>query len=123
MTQTPSGTKALFDLRMQNHRFDVALNNLVQGVCFFDGARRLILANRRFAEIYGLTLDSIQPGTTLKEIVELRHAVNAHPNMTPDEYLLLKIYDSAGDGIARLTARPDAAKCGAVRAGRPGLGR
>ena len=87
MTQTPSGTKALFDLRMQNHRFDVALNNLVQGVCFFDGARRLILANRRFAEIYGLTLDSIQPGTTLKEIVELRHAVNAHPNMTPDEYL------------------------------------
>jgi hypothetical protein len=24
--------------------------------------------------------------------------------MTPDEYLLLKIFDSAGDGVARLTA-------------------
>src|ERR1700729_1014077 len=70
---TPGGAmphKAMFDLRLQNHRFDVALNNLVQGVCFFDGAKRLILANRRYAEIYGLTLDSIQPGTTLKEIVE-----------------------------------------------------
>ena len=26
------------------------------------------------------------------------------PDMAPDEFLLIKIYDSAGDGIARLTA-------------------
>jgi hypothetical protein len=33
-----------------------------------------------------------------------RHRWYYFPDMTPDEYLLLKIYDSAGDGIARLTA-------------------
>jgi hypothetical protein len=29
------------------------------------------------------------------------------PDMAPDEFLLIKIYDSAGDGIARLTALDD----------------
>ena len=49
--------------RRIEQQLDMALNNLTQGVCFFDGARRLILANRRYAEIYGLSTDTIRPGT------------------------------------------------------------
>ena len=77
----------MYDLQIQNHRLNVALNNLTQGVCFFDGSQRLVLANRRYAEIYGLPLECIRPGTTLKEIVERRVAVDAFPNMTAEEYL------------------------------------
>jgi diguanylate cyclase (GGDEF)-like protein len=83
----PSSDMSLSDLRIQNDRFDVALNNLIQGVCFFDGSRRLILANRRYAEIYGLPFDCIRPGTTLEEIVAHRFAANAAPNMSSEEYL------------------------------------
>jgi diguanylate cyclase (GGDEF)-like protein len=75
------------ELQIQNHRFDVMLNNLTQGVCFFDGAHRLILANRRYAEMYNLPMEAIRPGTTLKEIIDLRFAVGASPDMTRDEYL------------------------------------
>jgi PAS domain-containing protein len=85
--QATDKTSGMYDLLLQNQRFDVALNNLSQGVCFFDGSRRLVLANRRYAEIYGLSPECIRPGTTLDEIVERRFAVNAFPNMTPEEYL------------------------------------
>jgi hypothetical protein len=43
-------------------------------------------------------------GETYALVFNPRHRWYYFPNMTPDEYLLLKIYDSAGDGIARLTA-------------------
>ena len=83
----PAFGRAARELQIQNHRFDVALNNLTQGVCFFDGTQRLILANRRYAEIYNLSAESVDPGTTLTEIVDLRFASGAFPEMSRDEYL------------------------------------
>jgi|GEM_PF-7094402 len=35
-------------------RFDTALNNMSQGLCFFDGAQRLITCNRRYIDMYDL---------------------------------------------------------------------
>ena len=35
-------------LEEQNFRFDAALNNMAQGLCLFDPALRLLIANRRF---------------------------------------------------------------------------
>jgi diguanylate cyclase (GGDEF)-like protein len=93
-------------LQTQIDRFDVALNNLTQGVCFFDGARRLILANQRYAEIYNLPLNSIRPGTTLEEIVDSRYAAGTFPDMTREEYLTwraaIAIADEPSDTIVEL---------------------
>jgi diguanylate cyclase (GGDEF)-like protein/PAS domain S-box-containing protein len=73
--------------RRTERQLDVALNNLTQGVCFFDGEHRLILANRRYAEIYDLSMDTIRPGTKLEEIVDRRFAAGTFPDMTREEYL------------------------------------
>ena len=43
-------------------------------------------------------------GETYALVFNPRHRWYYFPHMSPDEFLLLKIYDSAGDGIARLTA-------------------
>lgn len=43
-------------------------------------------------------------GETYAFVFNPAHRWYYFPQMTPDEVLLLKIYDSAGDGIARLTA-------------------
>ena len=40
-------------LREQSLRFDVALSNMSQGLCMFDAEQRLIVCNRRYAELYG----------------------------------------------------------------------
>lgn len=74
-------------LERTNQRFDIALSNMSQGLCFFDGGRKLIVANRRYGEIYNLDPDSIVPGTSLKAIVELRVAAGSGPKMAADAYL------------------------------------
>jgi len=43
------------ELRTQNQRFDAALNNMSQGLAMFDHTRRLIVCNKRYKEVYGLS--------------------------------------------------------------------
>ena len=74
------------ELEAQARRYQTAFDAISQGVGFFDRERRLIVANRRYAEIYGLTSDQLPPGTTLREITERRAAVGACP-MAVDDYL------------------------------------
>jgi diguanylate cyclase (GGDEF)-like protein len=74
-------------LRTQNIRFDVVLEKMRQGLCFFDGSKRLIVANKRYAEIYGISPGAIRPGMALPEIVDLRFAAGSVPEMTQAEYL------------------------------------
>ena len=54
------------ELRAWNLRLDAALKNMSQGLCLYDAEQRVVIANSRFAEIYGLTPDQVKPGTTLR---------------------------------------------------------
>ena len=49
---------------------DLALENMSQGLCLFDKDERLLIANKRYSEIFGFPEGRIQPGMTLREIVE-----------------------------------------------------
>ena len=73
-------------LRVRNTQFDLAINNMSQGLCFFDGAQRLVVCNRRYIEMYRLNPDLVHPGTTLREIIDLRFAAGSFPQMGPEEY-------------------------------------
>jgi diguanylate cyclase (GGDEF)-like protein/PAS domain S-box-containing protein len=68
-------------------RFDMALNNMSQGLCFFDGEQRLIVCNRRYIDMYDLCAESVAPGMLLAEIVDLRLEAGSFPAMTRDGYL------------------------------------
>jgi len=52
--------------RARAQRCQTVIDNISQGVSLFDREGRLILCNRRFAEIYRLTLDQVAPGATLR---------------------------------------------------------
>jgi diguanylate cyclase (GGDEF)-like protein len=43
-------------------QLDVAISNVSQGICFFDGEQRLIVCNRRLGEIYRLPHAATRPG-------------------------------------------------------------
>ena len=75
-------------LEGQALRFETAIDNVSQGICFFDAGERLILSNRRYAEIYHIAPEQLQPGLTLREIVELRVAVGTSATEA-DAYLAL----------------------------------
>ena len=62
----------------------MALTNMVQGLAMFDGQERLVLANVRYAELFGLDPEEIEPGTTLKRVIERRAAKGHYPNVQLD---------------------------------------
>lgn len=71
----------------QNKWFDTALNNMTQGLCFFDADERLIVCNRRYVDIHGLPPERIVPGVRLSEIVSMRSAIGSLPTMSEADYL------------------------------------
>lgn len=71
----------------QTLRFRAVLDHMSQGVCFFDAETRLLVSNRRYAEIYGLSPAQIRPGMSLKEIVDLRALVGSDPAMSYEDYI------------------------------------
>jgi diguanylate cyclase (GGDEF)-like protein len=73
--------------KTQNLRFNTAINNIRQGLCFFDRSQRLIVCNDLYAEMYHLTGDMVRPGTTLREIVDYRYASGRFPDMSRAKYL------------------------------------
>ena len=48
-------------LRARNFQFDTAINNMSQGLCFFDSDHRLIVCNDRFVEMYDIPARPRQP--------------------------------------------------------------
>ncbi len=69
-------------LHAKNSQFDVALNNMIQGLCMFDGEQRLIVCNRRYLEIYGFSPSVVKSGILLADI--MRHSVSIG-NYTEEE--------------------------------------
>jgi diguanylate cyclase (GGDEF)-like protein/PAS domain S-box-containing protein len=74
-------------LRVRNLQFDTAINNMTQGLCFFDADRKLIVCNKRYIEMYDLPPNRVGPGTPLSEVFDLRFEAGSTPAMTRDEYL------------------------------------
>ncbi len=75
------------NLRVRNLQFDTAINNMSQGLCFFDADQRLIVCNERYIEMYDLPPGRVGPGTPLSEVVDLRFEAGSFPAMTRDQYL------------------------------------
>jgi diguanylate cyclase (GGDEF)-like protein/PAS domain S-box-containing protein len=72
-------------LEAQAASYQTAFDAIAQGVCLFDSEERVIVSNRRFAEIYRLAAEEMHPGATVREIVELRAAAGTCA-MAGDDY-------------------------------------
>ena len=86
-TQYELGRAQEETLRVRNFQFDTAINNMSQGLCFFDSDHRLIVCNDRFVEVYNIPADRVHPGMKLTEIVDLRIEAGSFPAMTREEYI------------------------------------
>jgi len=61
-------------LKDTNARFSTALAHMSQGLCMFDAAHRIVVANDRYRELFQLPAELIQPGTNLAKILDYRIA-------------------------------------------------
>jgi diguanylate cyclase (GGDEF)-like protein/PAS domain S-box-containing protein len=80
------------ELRAQNLRFDAALSNMSQALLMFDSSARLVISNRRYEEMYGLSPEIVKPGRPLRELLEQRSS-NGTFSEDPDRYIdeLMKV--------------------------------
>jgi diguanylate cyclase (GGDEF)-like protein/PAS domain S-box-containing protein len=71
--------RSKLSLEQTNTQFDTTLEYMMHGLCMFDAEQRLVICNRRYGEMYGLTPGQTKPGTTLRAIVEARVAAGTSP--------------------------------------------
>jgi diguanylate cyclase (GGDEF)-like protein/PAS domain S-box-containing protein len=67
-----AGVAAVVWLRKQNSRLDAAINNMHHGLLMYDRDNRLIVVNRRYLEMYGLSPDEVKPGCHLRSVLTAR---------------------------------------------------
>ena len=84
-------------LRQQTEQMDIALSNMSQGLAMFDTEQRVVIANDRFAEMYGQTPDQVKPGTRLRDIIEHRITTGLYVGTTVDE-----VMDRMRERVARM---------------------
>jgi diguanylate cyclase (GGDEF)-like protein len=74
-------------LETANAKIDVALRNMSQGLCMFDADERLVVANYRYAQMYGLKPEQVEPGTPFRQIIEARIALGAYAGGNAEAYI------------------------------------
>jgi len=75
------------ELEEANARLDAAISNLPQGLCMFDPSERLVVANARYLDMYGLTEAGIGPGTPLIDMLKRRKRLG-NLSEDPERYLV-----------------------------------
>jgi diguanylate cyclase (GGDEF)-like protein/PAS domain S-box-containing protein len=56
-------------LELQKHQLDTALNNMTQGLVLYDASARVVLLNRRYIDMYGLSTEVAKPGCHFRDLV------------------------------------------------------
>jgi diguanylate cyclase (GGDEF)-like protein len=74
----------LDETRRQLH---VAISNIHQGICFFDGQQRLLVCNHRFGAMYGLAPDQTRPGISLADIIAGWFAAGGAAGVSQQDFL------------------------------------
>jgi diguanylate cyclase (GGDEF)-like protein len=68
-------------------RFEVALNNMLHGLCMFDANERLIVCNERFAKMYAMPRELTLPGARWRDIVAHRLKTFGYRNLDYEDIL------------------------------------
>ena len=64
-------------LGLEKQRLDTAINNMTQGLLLFDSSQRLVVCNRRYIEMYGLSTKVVIPGCSFREVIAHRKATGS----------------------------------------------
>jgi diguanylate cyclase (GGDEF)-like protein len=73
-------------LRERNRLLDATLEHIEHGLCAFDENLRVVVVNRRYLAMYGLTEKDAQPGTSQLQLMRHSIARGVHlPGLTAEE--------------------------------------
>jgi diguanylate cyclase (GGDEF)-like protein len=73
-------------LALEKQRLDTAVNNMTQGLLFFDSSQRLVICNQRYVEMFGVSRDVVKPGCSFRELLMHRRETGTFTDDV-DEYI------------------------------------
>ncbi len=73
-------------LALEKQRLDTAVNNMTQGLLFFDSSQRLVICNQRYIDMFGVSRDVIKPGCSFHELLRHRQETGTFTENV-DEYI------------------------------------
>ena len=73
--------------RRHDLMLQTALEHMNQGLCMFDKEQRLVVSNRRYAEMFGIAPGFMRPGITGRQIAEHRVAIGQYPGTHSQKYI------------------------------------
>jgi diguanylate cyclase (GGDEF)-like protein/PAS domain S-box-containing protein len=73
-------------LALEKDRLDTAINNMSQGVIMFDSAERIVVCNKLYIEMYGLSREVVKPGCSLLELLRYRVEIGKFFDRDPEQY-------------------------------------
>jgi diguanylate cyclase (GGDEF)-like protein len=96
---TVGAASAVVDQRMRHQglQLHTAMDNMRQGLVMFDAEQRLVVFNRRYADMYGLSERSITPGCSQRDLLQLRKEAgtfDGDPAACADELLRIAASDA-----------------------------
>ena len=53
----------------QRRHLDMAISNMSQGFLMFDSSKQIVICNRRYIDMYGLSADVVRPGCTFHDLI------------------------------------------------------
>ena len=65
-------------LALQKQHLDTALNNMTQGLVLYDASAHVILCNRRYIDMYGLSTDIVKPGCHFRDLIQHRQDTGSY---------------------------------------------
>jgi diguanylate cyclase (GGDEF)-like protein len=81
-------------LTLEKQRLDTAVNNMTQGLLMFDSEQRLVICNKRYIEMYGLSADVVKPGCSFHDVIAHRKATGSFEGDV-EHYVALVLRDVA----------------------------
>ena len=97
--------KSEAEIAKQASRLETALTNMTQGLCMFDRDKRVVVANRPYAELYGLSPEQLKPGTAMEEILKARAATGLYGNVDAQSFVKSRLapFKSEATEVVELT--------------------
>jgi diguanylate cyclase (GGDEF)-like protein len=94
-------------LALEKQRLDTAVNNMTQGLLFFDSSHRLVICNQRYVDMFGVSRDVIKPGCSFRELLMHRQETGTFSDDV-DEYIEGILHKMAeGGAFQRILATAD----------------
>ncbi len=103
--------------QLEKQRLDTAINNMTQGLLMFDSSHRLVVANQRYIEMFGVSTEVVKPGCTIHDLLNHRRETGSFKGDV-DEYcatlfrklaqgkIFQTIMETANGGSIQVSYRP-----------------